>query len=122
MAYANKSSFLLMNPNKLVDNKLSTRISEYSDHYGHCEYIWKVMITKNENISNISIIAHKNASFSVIKLIKGFTSDFRNKVGNIFFINSQHNSFYQILDNEEFFIYQKVSSFNSENNKLYIIK
>ena len=111
-----------MNPNKLVDSKLATRISEYSDHYSHCEYIWKDLITKNDKITNISIIAHKNASFSVIKLLKAFTNDFRNKVNNIFFINSQHNTFYQILDNEELMIFQKVSSYNLENNKLYSIK
>jgi hypothetical protein len=99
-----------MNPNKLTDNKLVTRLSEFSDHYTHCEYIWNEYILKNEKITNISIVAHRNASFSAIKLLKAFPSDFRNRVNNIFFINSQHNSFYQILDNEELSIYQKVKS------------
>jgi hypothetical protein len=122
MAYTTKSSFLIMNPNKLLDNKLVSKIAEFSDHYTHCEYIWKEYITTADKITSINIIGHKNASFSVLKLIKNFSSDFKNRVNNIFLIHSQHNSFYQILNPEETVTYSKVIQNYSENNKLYTLK
>jgi hypothetical protein len=108
MAYIAKTSFMIMNPNKLTDNKVVSKIAEFSDHYSHCEYIWKEYITTADKITSINIIAHKNASFSVIKLVKNFPNDFKNKINNIFLINSQHNSFYQILNSEENILFQKV--------------
>jgi hypothetical protein len=65
---------MLLNPNKLVDNKQGARINEYSDHYTHCEYIWKEYISKADYINNVVVIAQKNASLSVIKLMNKFSN------------------------------------------------
>lgn len=123
MAYSTKTSFLIMNPNKFIDNKLVTRISEFSDHYSHCEYIWNQYISNNNQITNITIVANKTASFSVIKLLKNFSNDFKNRVSNIFLINSQHNSYYEILNSDDISIFNKVNIFfNKESHKLYTLK
>ena len=97
-----------MNPNKLKDNKLIAKINEFSDHHTHCEYIWNEYISRNQIINSISIIAHKNSSFSVIKLMKKFSDDFKYRVKNIFLINSMHNNFYKLLDIDLQLVFQKV--------------
>jgi hypothetical protein len=101
-------SIMLMNPNKLVDNKQNTRINEFHDHYSHCEYIWKEYISKADYINNITIVAQGNASLSVIKLMNKFGNDFKYKVTHICFINSNHNRYYELLDQDKIYIFEKV--------------
>ncbi len=101
-----------MNPNKLKDNKLIAKINEFSDHYTHCEYIWNEFISRDQLINNISIIAHKNSSISLIKLMKKYSDDFKYRVKNIFLINSIHNNFYKLLDTDLQIVFQKVIIYN----------
>ena len=97
-----------MNTNKLKDNKVISKINEFYDHYSHCEYIWNEYISRDQLINNITIIAHKNSSISVIKLMKKFSDDFKYRVKNIFLINSIHNNFYKLLDSDLRIIFSKV--------------
>jgi hypothetical protein len=103
-----KYSIMLMNPNKLFDNKQGARVGEFYDHYSHCEYIWKEYITKSDYINNIIIIAEKNASLTAIKLMNKFGNDFKYKVTHLYLINSGHGKYYELLDQEKIYIFEKV--------------
>jgi hypothetical protein len=66
---------MLMNPNDLKDGKSGKVMTEFSDHYGHCEYFWNEFIT-GKRFESVIIIAHQLASISVIKLVNKFSKLF----------------------------------------------
>ncbi len=71
IAYKENYSFLIMNPNFTKDH-LGKSMSEYTDHYTHCEYIWNEFIS-GKRYENIIVIAHQLASISLIKLVNRFS-------------------------------------------------
>ncbi len=114
-AYKENFSFLIINPNFTKDNS-GKPMSEFTDHYSHCEYIWNEFIT-GKRYEHIVVIAHQLASISLIKLVNRFSinhviieSDFIKYVKRIALINSLHKNFFEILDDESKLYFQKVTT------------
>ena len=115
LAYKENYSILLMNPNNIKDPETGKNILEFNDHYSHCEYVWNEYIT-GKRYEHVVIIAHQLASLSVIKLVNKFSksfvyleNDFMKFVKKIALINSIHNSFVDILDEETKSYFQRVA-------------
>ena len=70
-AYKENYSFLIMNPNFTKDSS-GKSMSEYTDHYSHCEYIWNEYVS-GKRYEHIIVIAHQLASISLIKLVNRFS-------------------------------------------------
>ena len=94
-----KYATLVMNPNHLIDYKQNKPITVFNDFDSHCEYVWKNLISFKQ-FKNINIITFELASISLIKLMNKFSNDFNRFVNNISLINSDHENFYNILNNE----------------------
>jgi hypothetical protein len=88
-------SFMTFNPNR---KKLEN--THMSDHYIVCEYIWREFISSQNNLNNVVIVAHRNSSLSLIKLMTIFKEDFKNKVKKIIFIDSSINNMHEILKSD----------------------
>lgn len=88
-------AFMTFNPNR---RKLHN--THISDHHLVCEFIWKEYISTQNKLNNIVVVAHKNASLSIIKLMTVFKEDFINKVKKIIFIDSSIYNMPDILKTE----------------------
>ena len=95
MGINSKYSVMAINPNKKKLANLGL-----TDHYLICEYVWKELISSQNKINNIIIVAHKNASISVLKLMNVFREDFKNKVQKILCIDSSQFKMCEILNSE----------------------
>jgi hypothetical protein len=95
MGINSRYSVMAINPNKKKLENLGL-----PDHYSTCEYFWKELISSQKKINNIIVVAHRNASLSVIKLMNIFREDFKNKVQKIICIDSSLFKMCEILNSD----------------------
>jgi hypothetical protein len=92
---------ILLNPYKNVDKY---QPEEY------IELFWQEIILNKKlaNVNNICLISHQHSSINVIKLLSKYEDDFKNRIQRVIFINSGHNSMFEILPLELRFEFERV--------------